>query len=575
MMFAKHPRLAKEWAAETPDFKSLPEKVKPMSKKADDGQFFEDRDIPQKGRFFRDMNGRDDGMFMGKTAQTPSAASSATTGAATSGSNKANAQAGQVKSDQTSQLNIGATGAPMGGSGFRGQGMGGGMYGTGDGEKTAAKSYEGVMSSKLTAPGAEPKPQAFGPQPTTAQREAADKPQPNYWGPTGGSPGTYRAVGTPKQVKSPESAPSSFGQYARDPDTGKLLNQGPPASAKPVDPYTTKAKTAPTGQRVPKVTVGKGTGEPMTPPATKPTAKATKAVNPTYNAPMSQADRKKWNEAENPPTTAKKAPRVVGKPAGKVSYNPNAPMSQADRKRWDEAENPPTAKQAPRVVGRKARDTQIATAKNLFAKKSSASPTDWDPDIALPVGFHRPAHEQPEALEEGGERFHSTESNSVVPSSNRQRHGLVEGGNMTLRATSSPQMGKHASVARFLGTSFGIEKSAWDSEPDYYKKKPESSGSWIGDRAGEFTSSLRKATGGAGKEVGEGVKSITTSPLAAVVATAIAARLGYGGLRRGVRALRGTKTVAQAAPAAKQGLIGKLVSGARGLVSGAKNYVTK
>lgn len=32
-MFAVHPEMAKEWAKETPDFKSLPEKVKKKPKK--------------------------------------------------------------------------------------------------------------------------------------------------------------------------------------------------------------------------------------------------------------------------------------------------------------------------------------------------------------------------------------------------------------------------------------------------------------------------------------------------------------------------------------------------------------
>lgn len=86
---------------------------------------------------------------------------------------------------------------------------------------------------------ARPKGAPFGPQPTAAQREAADKPQPNYWGPTGGSPGTFRAVGTPKQVKGGASE-SSLGRYARDWDTGKLIN--PPDTQKSTQRSRTPSK---------------------------------------------------------------------------------------------------------------------------------------------------------------------------------------------------------------------------------------------------------------------------------------------------------------------------------------------
>lgn len=101
-MFAQHPRIAKRWAKETPDMKNLPEKA--MDKK---GSFFADRHQPKAGRFFRDLPGREDGDF-----------------------------AKQSMLGGSQPINIGATGAPMGGQGYRGAGMGD-LYGTGKPKKKA------------------------------------------------------------------------------------------------------------------------------------------------------------------------------------------------------------------------------------------------------------------------------------------------------------------------------------------------------------------------------------------------------------------------------------------------------
>lgn len=382
MMFAKHPRLAKEWAAETPDIKSLPEKVNEgsMKKKAEsDGRFFEKRALTQKGRFFRDLDGRDDGMFMGKAAAAPGAGVS----------DVAN-DASAAKADQSSKLNIGATGAPMGGSGFRGAGMGGGMYGTGDG---------------------------------------------------GGENDTDLSD-----------------------DTKGVLE----------DSY------------------GHGTGK-------KPKGDETRL--------MSMLDK-----------------------AG-----------------------PGKTRRA--------------------AKTAAASPTDWDADTSLPTGFHRPTHEQPEELEAGGERFHSTEMNSISPAP-FHRHGLVEGGQMSVKGTASSQMGKHAGVSRFMGTSFGIEKGAFVAPAE---SDESDAGSWVSNRANEFKGSLGRAASGAGHALSEGVKGVTTSPVGATLAGLVALRLGLGGARRLGRIGRGTKAVSGVAAKAsgKGGLIGKLMSGARDAVSSARNFVTK
>lgn len=196
-------------------------------------------------------------------------------------------------------------------------------------------------------------------------------------------------------------------------------------------------------------------------------------------------------------------------------------------------------------------------------KAASMAPSDWDTGSGMATGFHRPAKEQPEALEEGGERFHSTESNSVVPASDRQRHGLFEGGaGMVVRATASPQMGKHASVSRFLGTSF--EKRA------FYESAPAAKGSpgvrgFVSDRAGEFVDSLGRAGKAVTEMGGGGVKSITTSPAASVAAALIALKLGHGAGKKGL-----VKLLPKAKPVAKPlGLVGKVMAGAGRLFSGA------
>ena len=470
MMFAKHPRLAKEWAAETPDIQSLPEKVtvKPMKKKATDGRFFEDRETPQKGRFFRDLGGRDSGMFMGKIAQDPPSSPTTPNPVAT-------------KTDESSKLNIGATGAPMGGSGFRGAGMGGGMYGTGDGGEEVVEDED--------------------------------------------------------ETKTAESA---FGQFARDPDTGKLLNGGgPPASAKPIDPYGSDTPAKPPKSKAPLKTPASKPSERKTPPSGNVTKTRPNLLSEGgYISRKNEPSKASWGDAPTP-----KGPAAIGG----IGTNPNF-----------------SAKSARFGTG--------------AGKTAGASPTDWDADSGMATGFHRPAHEQPEALEAGAERFHSTESNSVVPASNRQRHGLFEGGaGMTVRATSSPQMGKHAGVTRFLGTSF--EKRAFMPAVQEKQDAP-GAGGYVAGRANEFGDSLGKGVSSIGSALSSGVKSITKSPAAATIATILALKMGHGAGKRLVRGMRAGKAAAKVAPKATAtaqagGLIGKLMNGARDLAAGAKKYVTK
>lgn len=316
--------------------KDLPEK------KA--GMFFKEAARPDKGRFFRELGGREDGMFMGKSAQAGMVAQTA------------NAPAAAARAQQSAQVNIGATGAPMGGSGFGGAGMGGGMYGTGKG-----------MGKEIDT-------RKDGPR--------------------------KREIG---------------GRTNLDIGTG-------------ADQIGTKGLRG--------------------------------------RSPIQQVIDKKIEHS---------------KPIGRAI---------------------------------------------TMEKASAASPTDWNIDAGMPTGFHRPSHIQPESLESGGERFHATEANSVVPATNRQRHGLVEGGRMTVRPTSSPQMGKQAAAA-----------------PGYYASPPpkpaNNAGDWLSQRGSEYVKSMKGLVSGGQRDVKAGIgkldelaRSITQSSAGSALATLGMLALGGRGLRR-------------------------------------------
>lgn len=153
-MFATNPTKAKEWAKETKDIKALPDKLHPQKnpqrknipamkdKTASEGRFFEKRSQHADGKFFADGAGRDDGRFYEKTAMgmaTPPM------GGGMNVSPMMGTGKGAKGPQPTKDLNIGATGGPTGGTGYRGEGMSGGMYGTGAGatKKAAAKPSDG------------------------------------------------------------------------------------------------------------------------------------------------------------------------------------------------------------------------------------------------------------------------------------------------------------------------------------------------------------------------------------------------------------------------------------------------
>lgn len=190
-------------------------------------------------------------------------------------------------------------------------------------------------------------------------------------------------------------------------------------------------------------------------------------------------------------------------------------------------------------------------------KVASAAPSDWEAEIGLPSGMHRPAIEQPEALEEGGERFHSTLAKSPsVGSEAAVRHGVEEGGSMHVSPGTGHQLGKHA-APRFLGTQFA--KHALDSS-DYERAK-----GYVGDRLGEIGSSLKGGSRDFASTADGAIKSVTQSPVGAAVAAMVAGKLGLSaikGIGRGGARLLGRK-----APP-KPGLVGQALGGIRKLVTG-------
>ncbi|MBP9824081.1 MAG: hypothetical protein KBF21_07655 [Thermoanaerobaculia bacterium] len=157
-------------------------------------------------------------------------------------------------------------------------------------------------------------------------------------------------------------------------------------------------------------------------------------------------------------------------------------------------------------------------------KVAGAAPSDWAVDEGLPTGFHRPAKEQPEALEAGGERFHDSRARLPEYSAPTTRHGLVEGGAMALPGTASSQMGKHASM-RYLGTAYS-EKTAASAE-EYASR----AGDYIGDRASEAKTNLGVGLRELAGKADEGLKSVTRSPMGAGVAALVLGHLGMRGLK--------------------------------------------
>lgn len=184
----------------------------------------------------------------------------------------------------------------------------------------------------------------------------------------------------------------------------------------------------------------------------------------------------------------------------------------------------------------------------------AAAPAPSSEDLLLPTGFHRPTREQPEDLEAGGERFHSTEAQPADFGAGKGlAHAMTEGGRVHVGANASGQMGKHA-APRFLGTS--MEKRAYPHAEDV--------GDYAGSRFDEFKDSAKKGLSAAGDLADQGVKKITRSPVAALIAAGLAGKFIGGGLRRGAGAIGGMF---------RRGG-GKAVSKSGGLIAGVKKYLS-
>lgn len=178
----------------------------------------------------------------------------------------------------------------------------------------------------------------------------------------------------------------------------------------------------------------------------------------------------------------------------------------------------------------------LANAAGGKEKTAARAPSDYDSDSGMPTGFHRPASKQPEALEDGGERFHSQ--------SNGPSRGLVEGGKMNLAKGTGQNMGKHASaaptVARFMGTSYGMNKSAAKSESEY-EKSLRGAGSYTRGKGDQALDSLKRGGRQAGKALDEGIDAVTKSPAAMGIGALLLGRAGLGGAKRLGRLALGRK----------------------------------
>jgi hypothetical protein len=184
------------------------------------------------------------------------------------------------------------------------------------------------------------------------------------------------------------------------------------------------------------------------------------------------------------------------------------------------------------------------------AKTAAADPTDWEGGQDVPTGFHRPTKEQPRALEDGGTRFQSSDTDGAV------LDGLVEGGTMRMRQGTGHQMGKHASAStqRFMGTSYGLNKTAEKDmkyDPEYRAKAEEAakkSGNYLGNLGSKTGKSGQKFVGKIGETVDKTLQSAAGSPAAVGIGgimAAILAKRGLGRVAKGAARLAGGKAVAK------------------------------
>lgn len=174
-----------------------------------------------------------------------------------------------------------------------------------------------------------------------------------------------------------------------------------------------------------------------------------------------------------------------------------------------------------------------------FCKAATRDPTSlWEEPVA--DGFHRPAREQPEPIEHGGERFHASDADYGTGA------GFMQG--IVARTGNKPPASSRAKQAALnLGQAYDKAKGAGAEALSAGKEL----GGKVLDRAarygGQALDTLKGSGAGIGESVDEALDSASRRPLGA------AAMLGGAGIL-------GAKAVGGAARGAARG-VGRLLHG--------------
>jgi len=204
----------------------------------------------------------------------------------------------------------------------------------------------------------------------------------------------------------------------------------------------------------------------------------------------------------------------------------------------------------------------------FFFKSATPDPTFlWDEPIA--DGYHRPTHQQPEALEHGGERFHASDADYGTGTS--FMHSVVE---RPAERPAGSRMRKHAAAPRFGGTSFEKAAFSLDKLKDAGGQALEAGkdiGGKVLDRAARFggqaVDTLKGSGGGVGESLEGALDSASRSPLGAAAMLGGAGIIGakaVGGAARG--AARGVRRLVRGKPKPPKGLIERGLAGLSHLI---------
>lgn len=197
-------------------------------------------------------------------------------------------------------------------------------------------------------------------------------------------------------------------------------------------------------------------------------------------------------------------------------------------------------------------------------KKAYESPTTPESESGYPTGFHRPSHEQPEALETGVERFHSTHAKGPEYGAGTGPFKMSTTPQAYMRSNpgTGGQVGKHA-MPMYLGTSYALEKDA-ASASDI------ASNVWdTGRKAGiQAWDTSKKALGDFGQRAAKKLEEKSKDPAYALGALGVGA-LGAGLLARGVgrAGFRGAKRLVRGKAVAPPTLTQRVGSKIKGMFS--------